>query len=336
MKNKVRMINNVLLSVIIPIYNVEAYLQQCLDSVLVDNQFTGEVICVNDGSTDNSFAICSEYSKRYSNIKVISQPNKGLSAARNIGITNAIGKYVYFLDADDYRLPDAINNIVNAIEAGKSEVICTNVLCNESSPLLPFHLKISKCTGSDFLTNCYKQVGYSYPVQAWLYVCKRSFLQENKLFFKEGFFHEDEDFTPRLLMAVSEIELLNVPCQYHRTHRPNSITSKITNKHISDLVVIARDLTFALRKNCYENERMHSAIFQIYMNAIFRAEKYHISLNGTFLSSDIHNLKWLANTIQEKRAACLAGISLSLSSKYYNEDLPVFLRRLLNLLFYRV
>ena len=96
------------LSIVIPVYNVEQYLPKCLDSVLVDNQFTGQVICVNDGSTDGSLAILEEYVARYSNMEIISQSNAGLSAARNVGLQAASGDYVMFLDSDDWLKPNAL------------------------------------------------------------------------------------------------------------------------------------------------------------------------------------------------------------------------------------
>ena len=89
------------LSIIIPVYNVESYLAQCLDSVLVDNNFTGQVICVNDGSTDGSLAILEQYAAKHDNIEIITQANAGLSAARNTGLNAANGDYVFFMDSDD-------------------------------------------------------------------------------------------------------------------------------------------------------------------------------------------------------------------------------------------
>ena len=89
------------ISIIIPVYNVERYLKDCLDSIFVDNAFTGEVICVNDGSTDNSGNILAQYAKKYNNLKIITQSNGGLSKARNTGLAAAHGDYVLFLDSDD-------------------------------------------------------------------------------------------------------------------------------------------------------------------------------------------------------------------------------------------
>lgn len=320
------------LSIIIPVYNTEAYLRQCLNSVLVDNSFTGEVVCVNDGSTDNSSGICMEYAKQYPNVKFFSQPNAGLSAARNVGIKNATGEYVMFLDSDDYLLSNIIGRVLEIIEKHHSEVICTNVLCNGTNALFPINTSIQQCIGSEFMQAFFQQVGTAYPVQAWLYVCKRDFLLENDLFFKEGFLHEDEDFTPRLLMTTRKIELLNVLCQYHRVLRPGSITSKITEKHIKDLVVIARDLTNIIKSNEYESTLIRSSVFQLYMETWDRAVKIGIQPQKICREEDVENLMWLSQSKQERRTAYCAKINLLLSIKYYYYKVPLGCRKIINML----
>ena len=99
------------ISVVIPVYNVEKYLEQCLDSVIAQSFEDIEVICVNDGSTDSSLEILKRYADNDSRIKIISQKNKGAGAARNVGIENAAGEYVYFMDSDDYLNSDAFERL---------------------------------------------------------------------------------------------------------------------------------------------------------------------------------------------------------------------------------
>ena len=89
------------ISIIVPVYNVEKYLKECLDSLINQTLEDIEIICINDGSTDNSLAILEEYQKKDSRIKVFSQKNQGVSAARNLGIEKATGEYLTFLDSDD-------------------------------------------------------------------------------------------------------------------------------------------------------------------------------------------------------------------------------------------
>lgn len=112
-----------LLSIVIPVYNVEAYLRQCLDSVLKsDGAQHCEVILVNDGSTDSSPEICREYTAQYGNVRLVNQPNQGLSEARNTGIREATGKYILFLDSDDFLYEGSLKYILSNIEGATTDI----------------------------------------------------------------------------------------------------------------------------------------------------------------------------------------------------------------------
>ncbi len=100
------------ISIIIPIYNVEKYLDKCIESVLAQNYNNWELLLINDGSTDNSDKICDKYAYKYSSIKVFHQENKGVSAARNLGIDNAKGEYITFIDSDDYVTSTYLSDLV--------------------------------------------------------------------------------------------------------------------------------------------------------------------------------------------------------------------------------
>lgn len=108
-------------SVIIPVYNVAQYLRQCLDSVTGQTLSDIEIICVNDGSTDGSPAILEEYREKDGRIVVINRENGGVSAARNCGMEHARGKYVYFLDSDDYLDPEALGKTVRLAEDNEAD-----------------------------------------------------------------------------------------------------------------------------------------------------------------------------------------------------------------------
>ncbi len=105
-----------MVSVIIPVYNVEPYLRECMDSIVNQTLRDIEIICVNDGSTDGSLSILEEYRANDPRIAVISQDNKGLSAARNRGLSQARGKYIYFVDSDDYVALDTLKDVARLAE----------------------------------------------------------------------------------------------------------------------------------------------------------------------------------------------------------------------------
>lgn len=108
--------NDVLLSVVIPVYNASEYLEECLTAVCNQTYRNLEIILVDDGSKDNSLAICKKFAMNDSRIKILTHPNKGVSATRNDGIEAATGEYIFFCDADDYPEEDLADNYVNAIE----------------------------------------------------------------------------------------------------------------------------------------------------------------------------------------------------------------------------
>ncbi|PAV31545.1 hypothetical protein CIL05_02485 [Virgibacillus profundi] len=119
------MINTGLISIIVPVYNVEMYLEKCLLSICNQTKKELEILLINDGSTDNSPSICEEFAKKDPRIVVIHQSSQGVSAARNTGIKNATGELVGFVDSDDWILPDMFENLENILEENNCDIsIC--------------------------------------------------------------------------------------------------------------------------------------------------------------------------------------------------------------------
>ena len=110
------------ISVIVPVYNVENYISKCLDSILAQTHSDLEVICVNDGSTDNSGKILDEYATRDSRVKVFHQENGGVSSARNLALENVSGEYIGFVDSDDYVAPDMYSSLLSALEDQDADI----------------------------------------------------------------------------------------------------------------------------------------------------------------------------------------------------------------------
>ncbi|MCQ2022958.1 glycosyltransferase, partial [Clostridium butyricum] len=129
--------NNVQISIIVPIYNTENYLKRCINSIINQNITNFEVILINDGSTDNSRKICEEYSKLYENIRLINQENLGQAYARNLGITEAKGKYIGFVDSDDYIDKNMYSNLVNIAESNRCDIaVCSDEKVYDNSDVL--------------------------------------------------------------------------------------------------------------------------------------------------------------------------------------------------------
>ena len=256
---------NLKLSIIIPVYNVEKYLTKCLDSILVDNAFTGQLICVNDGSTDGSAAILEEYAKKYSNVEIISQPNAGLSAARNAGIKAAKGEYICFLDSDDYWQPNVLPKLLEQIESDKLDVLrfkYQNV--NEQYEVFNPYKRDSR------LDNDYSEVptdGVSFlnsrmntQCYAVMFIIKRSLLIDdrcidNRCLFTEGIYFEDTDWTPRMLCKAKRVASTNM-IVYNYLVREGSITNAVNRskqKKVLDdkmrLIAMLQQQAIDLRKS---------------------------------------------------------------------------------------
>ena len=151
-------------SVIIPIYNQEKYLRECLETVLLQNLQEIEVICVNDGSTDESLSILKEYAKRDDRIVVVSQENKGVSAARNVGIEIAKGEYISFIDSDDWVAPNFIEKLYETAVKNNADIsACGIIRCRKhyKIPLLVYDKSVvtanynKKLELADIPTYCY-------------------------------------------------------------------------------------------------------------------------------------------------------------------------------------
>ena len=241
------------ISVIIPVYNVEKWLNKCVDSILSQSYENFEVILVNDGSTDKSKDICDQYSKEDNRVKVFHNKNKGLSYSRNFGVKNSNGKYVMFVDSDDFISDiNIIDKFINILETDKSDFIYTSYCRfndeneDEITEILPIDINNSHIKGKsgiEILSMLIEKNNYHHA--AYLKICNREFLIKNDLFFKEGIYHEDAEWSPKLFYYAKKISIYN-DSYYMRRMRENSIitTKNEINiaKKINDRLKIAFEL----------------------------------------------------------------------------------------------
>jgi len=230
------------ISIIIPVYNVEKYLRQCLDSVLNQEADDYEVICINDGSTDGSGEILHEYSEKYDKIKVIQQENKGLSAARNAGMKAAYGEYIFFLDSDDWLVPNALEILKK--EANGEDIICFNGrrYFEDGSLEVPDEgITESNLSGWDYYNKYALKPRKFHFVCTVLRIYRRDFLLQYQLFFEEGIYHEDNLFTPIACYYAKSVKVIPDILYVYRI-RANSITQNFDSKRILDIVKVANKL----------------------------------------------------------------------------------------------
>lgn len=238
------------LSIIIPVYNVARFLSKCLDSCLQQDlpYDEYEIVVVNDGSTDNSVSIVEEYTKKYFNIRLINRLNGGLSAARNTGLKEAKGEYVWFIDSDDWIEKNCLSILMEKLIVGSLDVLCINLqLCFDDGRIIPYiveHTENEKIyNGCDFICNV------TMPPAAVCGVYRRSFLINNGFHFLEGVLHEDMEFTPRVYSKAERILFYDCPI-YNYYQRQGSIMKSVRNvKRCRDLLIICDHLYDFTLKN---------------------------------------------------------------------------------------
>ncbi|MPQ43059.1 glycosyltransferase family 2 protein [Clostridium tarantellae] len=233
-----------LISVIIPVYNVEKYLQQCVESVLNQSFKNIEVILINDGSTDNSKKICNEYELKDSRVKVIHKKNKGLSHTRNVGIKASKGDYLLFLDSDDYWVSNSLAAIEKYTKYGVDVVFLTSAKFFEKDNLLE---KNFECLNKYEINNKTQEEVLKYlaniekfPGSACTKLVKKSLIIEKKIFFQKGLLSEDIDWSTKLLIEAKSFYVCNVNFYIYRKQRQGSITNRISYKNVKDLLFIIK------------------------------------------------------------------------------------------------
>lgn len=223
--------NGMLISVIIPVYNTEKYLAQCIDSAINQTYKNIQIILVDDGSTDSSSDICDIYASKYSQITVIHKENGGQSSARNVGMDIANGKYLYFLDSDDSIAENAIEQLVAVAEKENSDVVIfeansfMDFECDSVSKDLldKFRLKRKKLYNADYGRNqlvALEENG-EYFVCTPLHLYKKQYLTDNNIRFTEGIVHEDDLFCSEVYIHNGRIAHCHQSL-YLRRLRPNS------------------------------------------------------------------------------------------------------------------
>ena len=225
-----------LLSIIVPVYNVAPYLKEGLESILNQQVQDIEVICINDGSTDNSLSILNRYASIDSRVQVYSQVNKGLSAARNRGLSIAKGKYVAFFDSDDLVKPIMYNELLRVSELNDLEIaMCGFRTYPNNDSIIP-NFKSNEVVDAFNFIRSNKRVHSSNDLCfSWRFLFKRDFLLNKKLtFIDEIRFGEDMVFNLAAIMMAKKIFLIPEPLYIYRVNNPLSIMKKKYNPYMEE------------------------------------------------------------------------------------------------------
>ncbi|MDO4439418.1 MAG: glycosyltransferase [Eubacteriales bacterium] len=268
-------------SIIIPCYNVEAYLESCIESIEKQGFKDYEIVLINDGSTDGTDRLSELLKDKYSNIRYFKKENGGLSNTRNFGLERSEAEYVYFLDSDDLLDEASLENINDCIEEnGFPDVIVTRYreLDDRTGALgektsFPENLN-EAMTSADKYSACY--LYNDIKPMASISVVKRSYLVNKGLYFKEKIVHEDELWTPQVLLGTENLCFLDKSCYIYRVNRKGSIMNKITEKHILDRLKIINELEDLAEKDS-KNSPMYLSRCACILNGILGMKVDNIS-----------------------------------------------------------
>ena len=265
-------------SIIVPVYNVELYIEDCLNSLLNQTYSNYEIILINDGSTDNSIEICSKYNDQ--KIKIYNQNNKGVSIARNVGISLATGQYIMFVDADDMVSEKYIENLIKSIEETNTDMVVCGYT-KEKAELVnkknSQEIKGEIINANTMLENMMEnnlQEGY-----LWNKIFKKSIINDNSLEFKEDVnVWEDLYFVIEYLSKSDKIFAINEKLYYYRTREGSAVNRKETS---TDLVGKVKILELILKnynliinnKNYYGIKRMYVTVLLKYLLQIKKDNK---------------------------------------------------------------
>ena len=308
------------LSIVIPVYNTEKYLEKCLASCVNQEveKADYEIVVVDDGTKDNAMAIALRYQENYPNIKIFSQENAGLSAARNMGLSHCSGDYVWFVDSDDYIEEGSLSLIFNKIEENPNIICIQAKRSDEETPRNRFSDNVKN--GYDVLLHSFDDWDRCVPY----FIFNRQFLDNHELMFYVGIFHEDDEFTPRALVFAEKVSVIDRPLYYYWVKTENTITKTVNPKKSYDNIIVAESLSDFKEKNAMPDnvkrvfENHISLIINNTLDNINQSDKQTIREFKSFLRTKKHLFRSLrkSNKLKYKLEYVLFSVSCNYVGVY--------------------
>ncbi len=227
----------ILLSIIIPIYNLEKYISYCIDSIVSQVNKNVEIILIDDGSKDKSREICNKYCQKYNYIKYFYQENAGVSVARNNGLKKAIGEYILFVDGDDWIIENSIPEIIDKIKKNKEiDIIAGNFVKSKNNKIKNKKVKpITNLVEYDYPQNLIKLFETNnFNPSLWCNIIKRNLFFDNNIFLEENVkYTEDMDCMIQLFLKTKKIDFIEKPFYVYRQNQM-SATHSYSLKRVDD------------------------------------------------------------------------------------------------------
>jgi len=283
-----------ILSIIVPVYNGEVYIEKCLISLLNQNLNNYEIILIDDGSTDKTIEIIAKYAEKYDIISTIRQENQGQGAARNVGISNAKGKYIMFVDSDDYVETNSISVLIHRMITEDLDLLCGNYnkvdingnLLKKTDVEEIINYTTDIINPDEFLLNY-----WGFHCYIVLFIFKISVIQNSNFTFKPKIYLEDSEWLPKIISCAKKISMIDF-CFYNYVQTPKSSMRDPNNleKKMFDTLYVTKCLMDFKRNICTQgiNEWVREMIS---INAIMLCSAVSKKGFGSYKSLVLESLK---------------------------------------------
>ena len=311
---------NSLVSVIVPVYNVEKHLKSCVESVLCQTHTEVELILVDDGSPDKCGEICDQYAHTDPRVRVIHQKNSGLSAARNAGLDVATGTYIVFLDSDDMIHPQLLRLCVDTFKKSNADMVAYKYQeVSEEDRIYTKDLP-SNIIFKTASANQVKQYFYDFfpdilSISAWARVYKKEIFANNR--FNVGIIYEDMQILPSVLCACDEICYTNAPLYYYRQTANSIIRSNFSIKQFDMLYVEKNSLIPFIEENASKDSinKVYDSYIDNYIYLHFmkyenQIKEKTLNISYAFLYKKLVLVRWKNRLCSGGRLAILSLLSL--------------------------
>lgn len=329
---KIRRMKEYKFSVIIPIYKVEEYLKECIDSVLQQTYCNLEIILVDDGSPDSCPVICDEYAEQFEFIKVIHKKNGGLSDARNTGLDIATGEYVIFLDSDDYWGEKDFLKKVNSFIISQSSPEQIDIILFQAKKFVEasqsyildqyYSSEHINSIGKDDTLRYLLETG-AYSMQACTKILRREFLQDNEIVFVKNLLGEDLDWFLQVMFKVDDIYAVD-DINYIYRIRKGSITNTIGIKNLLDTIWMLQKWSNEIKQanlTVYQQTNYYGILAYAYVVALLNYRSLSKS-NQKKIKSELKNYSFLLRYAINKRIKltniCYKLLGFEITSKLLN------------------
>lgn len=302
---------NFIITVIVPVFNVENYLEECIDSILNQSITQLQIILIDDGSKDSSGKICDVYASKDNRIEVIHQNNRGVSVARNVGIKKAKGKYLFFVDADDILPKNALSNLLKKIE-GQNEMVIGVVqkITEEKELFFNGRFQTKEILQEDFLLDLFNETKYPYLGYPVAKLFNRKIVQLHNIYFNPKIaLNEDRLFILEYMLHVSKVIVCDEVVYFYRQRSTGVIQESRRNVTVDDnemTVLLSFD---EMKKICYRYSK------NLYYICSRKAFESSLDLLNRVDKKDREKIRRIVSFMWENSKICLKNPNYTLLAK---------------------